>query len=132
MPGRQPARTRPLDARDQDGRVRAAFGLTGDDPVPEVSEETLLAYHRHLKRHLTFPFAGTYSRETGTLHTRSEAVTVLGLLDADEVDEQYGLFCQARKGREVMDVPLGEVEPKKGGPNLQLVTDYSYWFWNWR
>lgn len=125
-------RTRPLNPKDQDDRVRAAFGLTGDDPVPEVSDETLLAYHRHLSKHLKFPFAATYSREAGMLLARSEAVTVVGLLEADEIDEQYGLFCQALKGREPMDVPLGEVEAKKGDPNRQLVADYSYWFWNWR
>src|SRR3954451_9252561 len=30
-------RTRPLDPKDQDDRVRAVFGLTADDPLPEVA-----------------------------------------------------------------------------------------------
>ena len=43
-------RTRSLDPRDQDDRVRAVFGLTGDDPLPEVGERTLCRYHRHLAK----------------------------------------------------------------------------------
>lgn len=125
-------RTRPLNLKDQDDRVRAVFGLTGDDPLPEVGDETLLAYHGHLERQLKFPFAGTYSRETGMLHTRSEAVAVVALADADEIDEHHGLFCEARKGRQPIDVPLGDIEARKGDPNRQLVEDYSYWFWNGR
>src|SRR5207302_11439773 len=33
--------TRPLSERDQDDRVRIALGLTGDDPLPEVDDDTL-------------------------------------------------------------------------------------------
>jgi hypothetical protein len=44
----------------------------------------------------------------------------------------YGLFCEARQGRRHVELPLGEVEVKKGDPNRRPVEDYSYWFWNWR
>jgi hypothetical protein len=54
------------------------------------------------------------------------------LADADEIDELHGLFCEARQGRQPIDVPLGQVEARKGNPNRRLVADYSYWFWNWR
>ena len=33
-----------------------ALGLTHDDPLPDVSRKTLLAYHRYLKDKLKFPF----------------------------------------------------------------------------
>src|SRR5947209_4613424 len=48
--------TKPLSEKDQDDRVRMALGLTHDDPLPEVSRKTLLAYHRYLAKHLKLPF----------------------------------------------------------------------------
>ena len=36
----------------------------------------------------------------------------------------------ARRPRAV--TPLGEIDPKEGDPNSQLVEDYKYWFWNYR
>src|SRR5687767_3738281 len=39
--------TRSLNPRDQDDRVRMALGLTSDDPLPDVDENALLAYHRY-------------------------------------------------------------------------------------
>ena len=41
-------KTLPLSEKDQDDRVRMALGLTHDDPLPEISLETLLTYHRYL------------------------------------------------------------------------------------
>ena len=125
-------RLRPLNPKDQDDRVRAALGMTGDDPLPGVSEETLLTFHAYLTKHLTFPFAAKVSAETGFLHQRSSAVTVMALLDTDDLEEEYGLLCAAREGKERLEVPLADVEAKKGGPARQLVEDYAYWFWNWR
>jgi hypothetical protein len=125
-------RTRPLDPADEDDRVRMALGLTGDDPLSDVDLETLGRYHAHLSRHLTFPFPATYSQETGHVFTRSVPVTVVRLLDAEDIDDMYGLLCEARDRRGHMEVPLGEIEVKKGNPNRQLIADYSYWFWNYR
>jgi hypothetical protein len=34
---------RPLNEKDQDDRVRIALGLTSDDPLPEVDDDTLRA-----------------------------------------------------------------------------------------
>ena len=50
VPIEQPTaiRTPPLSEKDQDDRVRKALGLTHDDPLPEISHETLSAYHRYL------------------------------------------------------------------------------------
>jgi hypothetical protein len=126
-------RTRPLDPKDQDDRVAAALGLTGDDPLPEVAEKSLRKYHAYLAAHLSFPFEATFSEETGPFQDRTVSVTVVGLLPADDWDDMYGLLCEARAGGRLLEVPLGEIEVrKKGAPNRQLVADYSYWFWNWR
>jgi Calcium binding len=124
-------RTRPLDLEDQDDRVRAVFGLTSDDPLPEVSDETLLAYHRHLERHLSFPFEARLAEEPG-FQVQGASVTVVALLDAGDIGVEHGLLCEARTGGRRVEGPLGEVEARKGGPNRRLVEDYSYWFWNWR
>src|SRR5262249_49743301 len=130
----QPTRivSRPLNPKDEDDRVRIALGLTSDDPLPEVDEDTLLTYHHYLAAHLAFPFEATFSEETGPLQNTSHALTVLGLLDADDCDGMYGLMCQGRQGQRQVELPLGELEVKKGDPNRQLAEDYSSWFWNYR
>ena len=122
--------TRPLNEKDEDDRVRKALGLTSDDPLSEVDEETLGQYHSYLVGRLSFPFQATFSTETGPLQDTSHAVTVLSLLDTDDCDEMYGLMCQARQGRRQVVVPLGELAVTKSDPNRQLVEDYSSWFWN--
>jgi hypothetical protein len=124
----------PLSMADQDNRIRAVFGLTGDDPLPEVDFESLLIYHQHLAERLSFPFEAEYSKETGPFQTTTRRVTVIRLGEAEEpwVDDMYGLICQAQEKRQRIDVPLEELEVAKRGPNQQLVADYSYWFWNWR
>jgi hypothetical protein len=122
-----------LNLNDQDDRIRAILGLTTDDPLPDVDDQSLRRYHRHLAAHLSFPFEASYSRETGPMQDTTFAVTVVGLLDPDDCDETYGLLCEARQGRRLLEVPLGEIEvKKKGDANRRLVEDYSYWFWNWR
>ena len=50
--------TKPLSEKDQDDRVRMALGLTHDDPLPDVSRKTLLAYHRYLKDRSEVPVQG--------------------------------------------------------------------------
>ncbi len=52
VPIEQPTKitTPPLSEKDQDDRVRMALGLTHDDPLPDVTEETLLTYCRYLRR----------------------------------------------------------------------------------
>src|SRR3954451_6337868 len=56
---------RPLKMDDQDDRVRMAFGLTHDDPLPEVNHESLMAYHRYLAKSLSFAFKSRYEKRIG-------------------------------------------------------------------
>ncbi len=107
------------------------FGLTSDAPLPEVDDGTLLVYHKYLIANLTFPFEVKYHPEYG----RPEKVKVIGLGDPDEepeIDDMYGLFCEARLERRVGTLPLGELEVPTGKANRQLINDYSSWFWNYR
>ena len=109
--------------------MRIALGLTGDDPLPGVEDDTLRAYQRYLAAHLAFPFEAKWEPEYGP----AQAVKITGLGDPEDdawADEMYGLLCEARAEGRLIEVPLGECEAKKGSPNRQLLKDYAYWFWN--
>ena len=121
--------TKPLSMDDQDDRIRSVLGLTSDDLLPEADNETIVAYYKYLATNLSFPFEAKYSFETGPFESKTFSITVLGLLDPDEFPgDDYGLFCQARRDSERIELPLTEVEVGKGNPNRRLVDDYSYWF----
>lgn len=127
--------TKPLSEKDQDDRVRMALGLTHDDPLPDVTEETLLAYHRYLTSYLTFPLQVTSWEKSGSFASKKLTVTIIGLADAQEgtIDEEYGLTCWGRNpNAEEIEFPLDEIELGKNDPNRRLLSDYAYWFHNWR
>jgi hypothetical protein len=127
--------TKPLSPRDQDDRIRTVFGLTSNDPLPDVDNETLEMYHEYLLSSLAFPFDAEHTSETGPFSSKTIQVKVIGLGDPDDepmIDDMYGILCEARYERRVVTLPLGELEVKKGKPNRQAVADYCYWFWNWR
>lgn len=90
--------TRPLNMGDQDDRIRAIFGLTSDDPLPEANGENLCKYHEYLAAHLKFPFLAIYSKEIGPFQSRKCTVNVTGLVALDDYypDECYGLLCQVQ------------------------------------
>jgi hypothetical protein len=119
-----------LSPNNQDDRIRVILGLTGDDPLPDVDEKTLVRYRNSLCKQLSFPFEANHCPEDGP----SNPVTVTGLPDSDEYDcdEFYRLFCEARLGRRRIIIPLGEIELRKSAPNYRLIDAYLYWFWNWR
>ena len=62
--------TKPLSPKDQDDRIRMVFGLTNNDPLPDVDEDTLRAYQKYLAANLSFPFEAVHSHETGPFTTR--------------------------------------------------------------
>jgi hypothetical protein len=136
VPIEQPTaiKTLPLSEKDEDDRIRTVFGLTHDDPLPEVNSKTLVTYYRYLITHLTFPFSGTYERETGPFSSRRAIVTITGLSDAKRygADEGYGLICEGRDQTGKIQVPLADVELKMKDPNSRIVSDYSSWFVNFR
>jgi len=124
--------TPPLSMKDQDDRIRAVFGLTSDNLLPEVDEDSLCTYYKYLAAKLKFPFAATWTREAGPKDV-TEKVTVLALSGSEDdpwIDDMYGILCKARMVRGKSDLPLCEIEKVKGEPNKQLAADYAYWFWN--
>jgi Calcium binding len=122
--------TRPLAKHDQDDRIRAIFELTSDDPLPFITEENLSRYHRHLATHLSFPFQAEYRVETGPFEDTEYLVSVVGLLDPDESDEEEGLRCETVEQGQSVELPLAEIEATINLHNQQLIEDYSYWFMN--
>ncbi len=122
--------TKPLSPKNQDDRIRMVFGLTSNDTLPDVNGGSLEAYHEHLSNNLVFPFAADHRPE----HGHAEQIKVIGLGDPDEepiLDEDYGIICEARLERRVINVPLGDLEQVTGKYNRQLVADFLYWFHNW-
>ena len=63
--------TKPLSMADQDDRIRAALGLTSDDPLPETDDDSLRAYYKYLNANLSFPFEATYSFGTGPFASKA-------------------------------------------------------------
>jgi hypothetical protein len=121
--------TKPLSPKDQDDRIRMVFDLTSNDPLPDVDEDTLTTYRKHLSQNLVFPFTAEHGAEYG----HPERVKVIGLGDPDDepvIDVEYGILCEARLEGRIVTLRLGELEDAKGKPNRQLVNDYCYWFHN--
>jgi uncharacterized protein YodC (DUF2158 family) len=121
--------TKPLSPKDQDDRIRMVFGLTSNDPLPDVEMDTLEQYHAYLLEHLAFPFFAEHGAEYG----HPERVKVIGLgVPNDEamIDETSGVLCEARLEGQIVTLPVGELE--EPNRNRQVFRDYCYWFHNWR
>jgi hypothetical protein len=126
---------RPLSPDDEDDRIRMVFALTRDDPVPDVTEESLLTYRRYLAAQLTFPIPITSWERAGPFAERKVTVALTGLLGPSNggIDEQYGLIAAGHDPKgEAVEIPLDEIEVGKKDPNRRLLSDYSSWFQNWR
>ena len=121
---------KPLSPTNEEDRIRMAFGLTSDDLLPDVGDETLKAYHEYLSKRLVFPFRAQFVAED----FKSTPLNVIGLGDPDDeptIDDSYGILCEARHEKQIVTLPLCELEDVTGDPNRQLIDDYRYWFWNW-
>ncbi len=101
--------------------------LAGVDPDDE--QAALDAWDEYLTEHLTFPFEAEIVefQERGPLQT-GDRVTVTGIA---ELDDQYGLVVNVRKGSHEHHFPLCDLQVvNERSPNYQPVEDYSIWFSN--
>ncbi|MCY2991700.1 MAG: hypothetical protein NTY19_28080 [Planctomycetota bacterium] len=114
VPLEQPTQivTRPLSTTDQDDRIRAIFGLTSNDPLPESSYENLRQYHAYLAANLTFPFEAGYWKETGPFESSHRCkVSVVGLADLEcYCSEGVGLVLRLRHDGEPTKVVQARVK----------------------
>lgn len=122
--------THPLSRDDQEDRIRMVLGLTSDDPLPNVDRENLGLYRRYLATHLSIPFQACYSEETGPFRTKEHQVTVLGILEAAEGNEEEGVWVEAAQQGQTVELPLADLEVTVNLHNRTLIEDYSYWFEN--
>lgn len=136
VPIEQPTeiKTPPLSEKDQDDRARMALGLTHDDPLPNVSPETLMTYYRYLTANLKFPFFTSCWAKSGPFTSKQVIVPISRLEPpvAEEFDEECPLYGIGIDQDEEIEFPLEVIELKKNDPNYRLISDYTYWSDNWR
>ncbi len=127
-------KTPPLSEKDQDDRVRLVFGLTHDDPLPNVCFETLMTYYRYLAANLKFPFYTFYWAKSGPFSSKKVIIPITSLDApvAEEFDEDCPLYGIAIDKDEEIEFPLETIELGKKDPNYRLISDYTYWSENFR
>ena len=119
--------TEPLSPDEPLDRVRAIFGLTSDDPLPEVNPQNQRIYREYLAARLSFPFECQCWHRGDSPKGTWHSLTVTGLREEHPIDETDGVMCQAREGDRAWELPLGELEVAEDNPNYEFVDDYAYW-----
>ena|SRR5437879_4778377 len=103
-------------------RVAQIFGVSTGHALPKVSTQTLQRYHAYLQTHLSLPFDA---------QDRHGPIEVAALVKVQECPylELYGLFYRGMQGRQMIEMPVAELEAvQDGGKNAQLLADYRWWF----
>ncbi len=118
---------RPLSAEDGDDRIRMIFGLTSDDPLPTMNEETDARYLEHLRGRLSFPFEATYWPESADDEYIEKTATVAGFAAPSSMDPDRGIRCDVQGEEEMQQVALADLLLQQEHPNCQDVLDYKYW-----
>jgi hypothetical protein len=116
----------PVPADDPVPRVRVAFGLADDAPLPEVNADSLRRYHAYLSARLTFPFAAAYRDGPPLLTTKVDPILVLRLRPPEEADDR-GLLAEVVRGADTRVLPLTAVECAEPDAHRQPLTDYAHW-----
>ncbi len=119
-------RPRPLSTGNQEDRVRMIFGLTSDDSLPKVDEETLLVYRKYLSKRLGFPFRAIHADAESEVG--DPRLKVVALVEDEPPDEEDGILCEVLEGDSRRELPLAELELWFADRNSRLVRDYRCWF----
>ncbi len=120
---------RPLSTESQGDRVRMVFGLTSDDFLPDVDEDSLEAYYDRLVEQMSLPAEARYRPPENffdPLPLRN--VQAVALDRQIGWDEEEGILCTIRTADGEEAVPLYELEFRRSDPNNRLVGDYVAWF----
>lgn len=120
--------TAPLSPDVQDDRIRMIFGLTSDDPLPELTPENKQTYYEYLRANLQFPMSARAWIEDGLA---DEKLVLVGLADFDpDTDEEVHCELQTEDPEcEDSGLPLSTIHPDADIQNVQLLDDYRYWLW---
>ena len=120
---------RPLSADEQGDRVRLVFGLTSDDFLPAMDEDSLETYYDYLEERLALPMEARYCPQEDFLDPSPlRRVKVVALDRETGWDEEEGILCEIRTAEGEQVVPLTDIELRRTDPNYQLVDDLSAWF----
>lgn len=120
--------SKPLSRDDPEDRIRAVFGLSGDDPLPNASQPSQQQYLDYLRARLSFPFHADYPPASELGSDKSEEIVVLGFADAP-LDRKEGIVCKARKAAHEFDVPLQDLRVREDDRNFEPIEDYTFWIW---
>lgn len=123
--------TRPLSHGLGEDRVRMVFGLTSDDPLPDIDDDRLRQYHDYLTQKLRFPFKARLIELGSFMEEGLRKVTVERLLGADEIDLDDGILCEVEEDGERFAVPLSAIEVSSPYDVRRAIQDYAFWFVNW-
>jgi hypothetical protein len=123
----------PRPDQNRRNRIMAALGPCVGDSW-RVGPESLGRYFAHLVAHLSLPFAACYPEPRTPQEKAEFGCRVTRLLDPGRHlgDPFDGIFCQTRKGRFQVNLPLVELCVSREDGNFQTIDDFCYWFWNWR
>lgn len=118
--------TPPLSTNNQRAWIRAVFGLTSDDLLPEVDEDSLCTYCRYLASHLRFPVQATWvmTFDSGESTEKVSILALRGSHDEPRIDDWKAIICETTN----VYLPLAEMERVKGKLNRQRIEDCIYWF----
>ncbi len=137
-PSQQPAleqpdrlEPRPLRLDHPVDRIRAAFGLSSDDPLPDVDLQSLRRYHAYLSERLRFPLAAEFVDEEAGFAAPPLPVQILRLWPVEDLDPDLGLQAEVREGNQVFLVPLDCLVVRGNGQAMILIQDYTAWYVDW-
>lgn len=126
--GVEKLRDRPLNPAYPDDRIRAIFGLTAGDPLPNVSVATLEIYHDYLQQHLALPFVARAVDQSSRLTAKRKVpIGISGLEDLAPDCVRFGIICTGQMGRNPLRLPLLLVDEIRG-KSARLIEDYRSWF----
>ncbi len=116
----------PLSKHNQEDRIRAVFGLTSDDLLPERDRSSERTYFEYLKAHLLFPFQADCWDANFSRRMFVRRVSVLSMAERCEPAD-FGILCLANDGKNYLEAPLADLDVDKNSPNGPLLEDYVYW-----
>ncbi len=120
---------RPLSVNEQGDRVRMVFGLTSDDLLPDVDEDSLETYYDHLVEQMSLPVEARYCPQEDFLNPSPLRWVKVVALDREVGwDEDEGILCEIRTAEGEDVVPLTGLGFRRSDPNYQLADDFSAWF----
>lgn len=120
----------PLDLNHPEDRIRAIFGLTSDDPLPEATPRSLEIYHDYLKNNLTFPFVGCLWQSDGPGENTNALLhaQVLRLVPPTNSNEESSpAQVEVQVGERTFWADLNDLEVETNTPQGKLIADFQYW-----